>query len=142
MVHRLLVHWRDAQEDGAFPSLAAVLKRDLGDIGPSIFVLRIADGEGEPVFESVGDFFAEELLWDFTGQPVSAVPAGTLLEQAVDRYRMVLSKKVPMTTSGEFRHDQGGTVLYRSILLSLSEGGGTIDFLLGAANCRMKAEGA
>ncbi len=53
MVHRLLVHWRDAQGDGAFPSLDAVLKRDLGDIGPSIFVLRVADGEGEPAFTSM-----------------------------------------------------------------------------------------
>ncbi len=45
MVHRLLVHRRDAQGDGAFPTLDAVLKRDPGDIGPSIFVLRVADGE-------------------------------------------------------------------------------------------------
>ena len=47
-----------------------------------------------------------------------------------------------MTTSGEFGHVQGGTVLYRSILLPLSEGRGTIDFLPGAANCRKKAEDA
>lgn len=85
MVHRLLVHWRDAQEDGPFPTLDAVLKRDLGDIGPSIFVLRIGAGEGEPAFERVGDFFSDELPSDITGQPVSAVPAGTLLAQAVGR---------------------------------------------------------
>jgi hypothetical protein len=142
MVHRLLVHWRDAQGDAALPTLDAVLKRDLGDIGPSIFVLRVADGEGEPAFERVGDSFAGEMPSDLTGQPVSAVPAGTLLAQAVGRYRTVLSKKVPMTTSGEFRHVQGGAVLYRSILLPLSEGRGTIDLLLGAANCRKKDEGA
>ncbi len=142
MVHRILVHWRDAQGDGAFPTLDAVLKRDLGDIGPSIFVLRVADGEGEPVFERVGDSFAGEMPSDITGQPVSAVPAGTLLAQAVGRYRMALSKKVPMTTSGEFSHVHGGTVLYRSILLPLSEGRGTIDFLLGAANWQKKAEDA
>ncbi len=124
------------------PTLDAVLKRNLGDNGPSIFVLRVADGEGEPAFERVGDSFAGELPSVLTGQPVSAVLKGTLLEQAVGRYRMVLAKKVPMTTSGEFRHVQGGTVLYRSILLPLSEGRGTIDFLLGAANCRKKDEGA
>ncbi len=142
MVHRLLVHWRDTQGGGAFPTLDAVLKRDLGDIGPSIFVLRVADGEGEPAFERVGDSFADELPSDLTAQPVSAVPRGTLLEQAVGRYHTVLAKKVPMTTSGEFGHVQGGTVLYRSILLPLSEGRGTIDFLLGAANWRKKAEDA
>ena len=142
MVHRLLVHWRDAQGDGALPTLDAILKRDLGDIGPSIFVLTVADGEGEPAFERVGDSFAGEMPSDLTGQPVSAVPAGTLLAQAVGRYHSVLAKKVPMTTSGEFRHVHGGTVLYRSILLPLSAGRGTIDFLLGAANCRKKDEDA
>ena len=141
-VHCVLVHWRDARGDGAFPSLDAVLKRDLGNIGPSIFVLRVADGEGEPAFERVGESFAGEMPSDLTGQPVSAVPKGTLLEQAIDHYHTVLAKKFPMTTSGEFRHVQGGTVLYRSILLPLSEGRGTIDFLLGAANCRKKAEDA
>ncbi len=141
-VHRLLAHWRDAQGEGGFPSLVAVLKRDLGDIGPSIFVLRVADGEGEPAFERVGESFAGEMPSDLTGKPVSAVPKGTLLEQAVGHYRMVLSKKVPMTTSGKFRHVQGGTVLYRSILVPLSEGRGTIDFLLGVANWRKKAEDA
>ena len=81
MVHRLLVHWRDARGDGALPTLDAVLKRNLGDIGPSIFVLRVADGEGEPAFESVGDSFADELPSDLTGQPVAAVPAGTLFHR-------------------------------------------------------------
>ncbi len=141
-VHRLLAHWRDAQGEGGVPSLVAILKRDLGDIGPSIFVLRVADGEGEPAFERVGESFAGEMPSDLTGKPVSAVPKGTLLEQAVGHYRMVLSKKVPMTTSGKFRHVQGGTVLYRSIILPLSEGQGTIDFLLGAINSRTKDEEA
>ncbi len=141
-VHRLLAHWRDARGEGGFPSLDAILKRDLGDIRPSIFVLRVADGEGEPAFERVGDSFAGEMPSDLTGQPVSAVPRGTLLEQAVGHYRMVLSKKAPMTTSGKFRHVQGGTVLYRSIILPLSEGQGTIDFLLGAANSKTKDEEA
>ncbi len=142
MVHRLLVHWRDAQGDDPFPSLDAVLKRGLGDIGPSIIVLRVSDGEGEPVFERIGETFAGEVSGDLTGQPVSAAPKGTLLAQAVGYYGKVLSKKVPITTGGEFRHVQGGTVLYRSIMLPLSGGGGTIDFLLGAANCKKKEEDA
>jgi hypothetical protein len=142
MVHRLLVHWRNAQGDELFPSLDAVLERDLGDIGPSIFVLGVSDGEGEPAFERVGESFAGEVSGDLTGQPVSAAPEGTLLAQAVGYYDKVLSKKIPITTGGEFRHVQGGTVLYRSIILPLSESGGTIDFLLGAANCRKKEEDA
>ncbi len=83
MVHRLLAHWRDAQGAGGFPSLDAVLKRDLGNILPSIFVLEVPADAGEPAFARVGESFAGEVSGDLTGSPVSAVPEGTLLEQAV-----------------------------------------------------------
>ena len=138
MVHRLLAHWRDAQGEGGFPSLDAILKRDLGDILPSIFVLEFPAGAREPAFARVGKLFAGEVSGDLTGRPVSAVPEGTLLEQAVGIYDEVLARKVPITRGGEFEHVQGGTVLYRSIILPLSEGQGTIDFFLGAANYKTK----
>jgi hypothetical protein len=143
MVHRLLAHWRDAQGEGGFPSLDAILKRDLGDILPSIFVLKVSADAGEPAFARVGKLFAGEVSGDLTGRPVSAVPEGTLLEQAVGIYDDgVLVRKVPIIRGGEFEHVQGGTVLYRSIILPLSEGQGTIDFLLGAANSKTKDEEA
>ncbi len=142
MVHRLLEHWRDAQGEGGFPSLDAVLALDLGDILPSTFVLKVPADAGEPAFERIGESFAGEVSGDLTGRPVSAVPEGTLLEQAVGIYDEVLARKVPITRGGEFEHVQGGTVLYRSIILPLREGQGAIDFLLGAANSRTKDEEA
>ncbi len=142
MVHRLLEHWRDAEGEGGFPCLNAVLARDLGDIVPSIFVLEVPADAGEPAFARVGESFAGDVSGDLTGRPVSAVPEGTLLEQAVGIYAEVLARKVPITRGGEFEHVQGGTVLYRSIILPLSEGQGTIDFLLGAANSKTKEEEA
>ncbi len=142
MVHRLLAHWRDAKGEGGFPSLDAVLKRDLGDILPSIFVLEVPADTGEPAFARVGKSFAGEISGDLTGRPASAVPEGTLLKQAVGIYDEVLARKVPITRGGQFEHVQGGTVLYRSIILPLSEGQGTIDFLLGAANSKTKDEEA
>ena len=142
MVHRLLAHWRDAQGEDGFPSRDAILKRDLGNILPSIFVLEVPADAGEPAFARVGKLFAGEVSGDLTGRPVSAVPEGTLLEQAVGIYDEVLARKVPITRGGEFAHVQGGTVLYRSIILPLGEGQGTIDFLLGAANSKTKDEEA
>ncbi len=142
MAHRLLAHWRDAQPEGGFPSLNAVLARDLGDILPSIFVLKVSADAGEPAFARVGKLFAGEVSGDLMGRPVSTVPEGTLLEQAVGIYAEVLARKVPITRGGEFEHVQGGTVLYRSIILPLSENQGTIGFLLGAANSKTKDEEA
>ncbi len=141
MVHSLLAHWRDAQGEGGFPSLDAMLKRDLGNMLPSIFVLKVPADDEEPTFARVGKSFAGEVSGDLTGRPVW-VPEGTLLDQAVGIYDEVLARKVPVTKDGEFEHVQGGTVLYRSILLPLSEGQGRIDFLLGAINSKTKDEEA
>ncbi len=58
MVHRLLAHWRDAQGEGGFPSIDAILKRDLGNILPSIFVLEVPAHAWELVFVRVGKSFA------------------------------------------------------------------------------------
>ncbi len=145
MVHRLLTHWRDAQGEGGIPSLDAIVKRNLGDILPSIFLLKVPADAGEPTFAGarIGKLFAGEVSgYYLTDRPVSAVPEGTLLEQAVGICDEVLARKVPITRGGEFEHVQGGTVLYRSIMLPLSEGQGTIDFLLGAANSKTKEEEA
>ncbi len=70
MVHRLLTHWRDAQPEGGFPSLDAILKRDLGNILPSIFVLEVPADAGEPAFARVGKSFAGVVYDDLTGRPV------------------------------------------------------------------------
>ncbi len=48
----------------------------------------------------------------------------------------VIAKGVPISSGGIGMH-QGGPIVYRSILPPLSEGGGKIDGLLGAANYRV-----
>ncbi len=142
MVHRLLVHWREAQsDDGQFPSLDDVLARDLGDILPMIYVLD-ASGGGEPVFERIGESYSGEMSADLAGRPVSSVPENTLLHQASLYHDKVLAKKVPITLGGEFTHAHGGTILYRSIIVPLRGDGGDAGLLLGAANCKVKEEGA
>ena len=47
-----------------------------------------------------------------------------------------LSKRVPISRSGDFVNAEGITCLYRSILLPLSGDQKSIDYLLGAANYR------
>lgn len=138
MVHRLLVHWRNARADAPYPSLATMLAQDLGDIRPSIYVLQL-DGDGtEPVLQQFGEAFAQEVGPDVIGKPVSAVPTETLLGRAMRYYPRVLNKRVPVTVGGEFDNAGGETILYRSILVPLSAEDGNLDFLLGAANFKTK----
>lgn len=137
MVHRLLVHWREAQAaKDIFPSIDDITGRDLGDIEPTLYVLEV--GVVEPKFISIGASFLNEVSGDLVGKPVSAVPEGTLLSNALSYYKKIIEKKVPITMGGEFTNMRGETILYRSIIVPLASGSAKIGCLLGAANCKTK----
>jgi hypothetical protein len=59
-----------------------------------------------------------------------------LAAKAVEYFGEVLEKGTPISRGGEFTKDNGTLVLYRSILLPMSDDGETISGLLGGANCR------
>jgi len=60
---------------------------------------------------------------------------GSFLKLATDFFPRVLEKRIPVSIGGEATSD-GRPVLFRAILLPLSNDGARIDALLGAANCR------
>ncbi len=138
MVHRLLMHWRKAQEIDETPTLDNVLAADLDDIEMCLYVLEVTSDEAEPVFERIGQAFADEGTTALVGQPVSAASDTTLLGQAIRYYSKVQIKQIPITLGGEFTHDNGDIILYRSIIMPVRDNDGDDRYLLGAANCKLK----
>ena len=138
MVHRLLVHWRNAQKVDETPNLGTVLLAPLGDIEPCLYVLDIRGDE--PEFERIGGNLLADGGHGLLGEVVSDAPPQTLLGQAVKYYSKVQIKEIPITLGGEFTHDNGKVILYRSIIAPLCDESGEVGFLLGAANCMVKEE--
>lgn len=136
LVLRLLAHWRSLCEERRFPSFADLDPDEIPDIWPFSFVLEVLDDGEEPVFRAVGDELAACTGVPLANLRASEAPAGTLPAVAISYVDEVLAKGVPISRGGEF-HKAGGTkVLYRSILLPMSDDGETISGILGAANCR------
>lgn len=138
MVHRLLMHWRGAQHTDEIPILDDVLSRDLGDLADCLYVLDIR-GE-EPVYERIGSNLLADGGKALIGEPVSDTPPKTLLGQAIKYYTKVQIKQIPITLGGEFDHENGETILYRSLIAPLRDEDGEDSYLLGAANCKVKDE--
>ena len=136
LVLRLLSHWRSLCGDRQFPSFKEVDPADIPDIWAHSFVLEILDGEDEHVFRAVGDELSASTDFPFIGCRVSDAPANTLPAVSVAYIDEVLAKGVPISRGGEFYKADGTKVLYRSIILPMSDDGETISGLLGAANCR------
>ena len=140
MVLRLLTHWREWGGGRAFPSFEDVDPTEISDIWEYGFVLDLAGHADDPVFRLAGDS-----LIAHTGSPlrnvrVSEVPKNSLARESASYYREVIRKGVPISRGGEFLRPDRTTVLYRSVILPMSDDGETVSGLLGAANCRERAE--
>ncbi|MEO5335559.1 MAG: hypothetical protein H7841_01510 [Magnetospirillum sp. WYHS-4] len=137
LVLRLLGHWRAAAEGRPLPTFAALSARDLEDIRPALFLLRLRR-DREPVVEGAGRTLTLDLDGSPIGLAVSAVPAASLLGQATAYYEQVLEKGVPISHGGNFVDASGCTVKFRGIILPLDDGRGAIGYLIGAANCKIQ----
>jgi hypothetical protein len=140
MVLRLLHQWREAGGDDGFPKLDDFDQAALAEVWSECYLLNVTDNPDNPLFEKVGQAFFDECGRDVSGQRVSEIANDTLLYNSMNQMGRVLKKGVPISLGGQFTNAADATVLYRSILLPLSDDNKTIKQLLGAANCRIVTE--
>lgn len=136
LVLRLLGHWRILCGDRRFPSFADLDPAEIPDVWRNSFVLELSEDKATPVFRAMGDDLIVKSGMSLIGQPVANAPEGTLPAVAIAYIDEVLAKAVPVSRGGEFVRADGTKVLYRSILLPMSDDGETICGILGAANSR------
>ena len=136
MVLRLLSQWREWCGDEQFPSFSQVDPEDISEMWEYCFVLDFLGHEEDPIVRMVGDELQKYLPVEVANCRLSDVPAKSLIEYAAAYYQEILDRRVPISRGGEFRKYDGTMVLFRSIILPMSDDGQTISGLLGAANCR------
>lgn len=140
LVLRLLSYWRDVCGERDMPSPGDIDGAAIPDMWDYCFVIAV-DGDAKGRFESVGDWHAEFHGGPASGIGVAEVGESTLLGRSTNYLEEVVTRKIPVTYGGEFLNNVGDEILYRSILLPLSEDGTKVSAILGGANCRVtKAE--
>ena len=135
LVFRLLSHWRALITQGDFPSFADVDPFAMPDMWPFCFVLDTTRYAHDPLVRVAQPGVAGH-AGNVIGKTVSQLPEATLIAQACSYAQEVLRKRVPISRGGDFIRRDGLRVLYRSILLPMSDDGENIAGLLGAANFR------
>lgn len=140
MVLRLLHQWREAGGDEGIPRLEDIDREALSDVWQECYVLDVADAIQDTSFHSIGQKLIDQCGVDLSGQPISETPRNTLLYQSTQQLERVMKKGVPISMGGQFENADGRTVLFRCILLPLSDGEDNIKQLLGAANSRLVTE--
>ena len=130
LVWRLLNYWEQRRGERDFPALADIDSREIDEMWPHCFVLDVANFREFPYFQYLGPSLARYSGVFLSGQDW----AMTLLRKAVWHYREVLERSAPILVEEELTQYDNQKLLFRSVMLPLSEDQVTIDYVLGAAN--------
>jgi hypothetical protein len=140
LVLRLLNYWRDLlkdeQDSRLFPSFADIDPTSMHDIWQHCFALDLYGHESGPVFRAVGAEFNGYSDENLVNLPISQLDPGSLTALSSQYYSEVLQKSAPISRGGQIDGSNGVQILFRSILLPMSDDGDSISGILGAANCR------
>jgi hypothetical protein len=135
LVSRVLRHWHDAAKGRRCPSKSQIDPSLVGDDWASCAVIALDPTLDQSSFIIVGANLLPPRHDAVDGMPVTACPARSLLAVLVKYLPRFQPNGGPLAVSGIAAHG-AGPVLFRSVLLPLSEDGARIDSVLGAANFR------
>ena len=134
LVMRVLSRWCDMAGGRGLPRRSQIDPRHFGQDWASCLLIDLDPEPRESRFAFVGDSLRDPLGPPFERQRIAECVDHTLLQSTIDHLDRVLADGERLN-EGVGTH-LGAAVLYRSILLPLSEDGRRIDGALGAANCR------
>ena len=143
MILQLFSYWKRTSKERLFLSLVDVDPNAIGEIWPYCFILDVTSDVERPIFHYIGkslerdrkiDLALAELGGSYDEETSQTPP--TRLGQAAKNFRQALLKKAPVTSGGVFEHPNGKTILFRSILLPLSDDDRSFNYILGAVSSR------
>jgi hypothetical protein len=135
LILRVLAQWHALSDGGTLPRRSQIDPRLFGDDWAACLLLDVDSRPERSRFAYIGEVLRDPHYPPFERQTLAECQESTLLHLATSYAARVIGKGVPISTGGVGVHE-GMPIVYRSILLPLSEGDGRIDGLLGAANYR------
>ncbi|HZS82469.1 MAG TPA: PAS domain-containing protein [Stellaceae bacterium] len=134
LVLRVLARWQELCGERAFPPRESLAPALLEGDWEHCFCL-VLDDPHNPRFDYVGTALAVP-GWSWSRQSrVADCPDRTLLKAATGFVPRVLAKRIPICVGDRAMHLER-PIMFRAILLPLSDDGERIEALFGAANCR------
>lgn len=135
LVSRMLKHWDDRTGERRFPNKSEINEQVAGADWAHCALIALGAELEHSQFLSVGPKLLDAPGPPLAGQPIGACPHSSLLHALLAYLPRCIESVGPLAVSGSAQHG-GYDILYRAILLPLSEDGAAIDAILVAANYR------
>jgi hypothetical protein len=135
LVSRMLKHWDERTSERRFPSKSEINEQVAGADWAHCALIALGSDLEQSQFLAVGPKLLDAPGPPLESQPIGACPQSSLLHALLAYLPRCIESVGPLAVSGSAQHG-GYDILYRAILLPLSEDGATIDAILLAANYR------
>jgi hypothetical protein len=129
-------YWRDLAAPRRYPGRAQVTQQSAPALWDHLFILKVGLDADDHIFESCGPVLREALGVDPTGKRVSDVLPAEIVGRALYFQKAACDLMAPIDEAGRFKRQDGVEVLYRSVLLPLSDDQREANYLLGAFSFR------
>lgn len=133
---RCLRYWQELAGSRRFPSRSDISQSTAGDLWDHMFVVEVTPVPSDYRFVMAGSVLQTALGRDPTGEKVSSALPGGMGTRTLFLHQAAVGLKGPVDDAAKWTRDDGTELLYRSILLPLSDDGNTVNALLGAFSFR------
>jgi hypothetical protein len=133
---RALRYWQELAGSRRFPSRSQITQQGATDLWDHLFIVEVTANPADYRFVMAGDILRTALGRDPTGEKVSEVLPGGMGTRTLFLHQAAVGLKGPVDDAAKWMREDGVEVLYRSILLPLSDDGSTVNALLGAFSFR------
>ena len=135
VVNRMLARWDDLRRGRAFPNRVDIEHAGTGGLESNLFLIAVGDEEVDDEVIDSGSEFRNALRVDPVGRRVvDIMPSAT--EKGLSLCHTAARLRKPIMDAGNFTNKRGENILYRSIILPLSDDQENINYLVGAFSYR------
>jgi hypothetical protein len=136
---RALTYWKQIAAPRRFPSASQVTKEGAADLWEYLFIVEIAPKPDQYRYVLAGGVLREALGRDPTGETVTTALPGGMGTRTVFLQQAAVGLKGPVDDAGMWVRNDGAQILYRAMLLPLSDDQQTVSHLLGAFSFKLAA---
>jgi hypothetical protein len=129
-------YWRELAAPRRYPGRAQVTRQSAPSLWENLFIIKVGPDAAEHVFEQTGAVLREALGSDPTGKTVGDVLPREIVGRALYFQKAACDLMAPIDEAGRFTRADGVEIVYRAVLLPLSDDQRAANYLLGAFSFR------
>jgi hypothetical protein len=134
-------YWRELAAPRRYPGRTQVTRESAPALWDHFFVIRVGAETADHVFEQAGPVVREALGADPTGKAVGDALPREILGRALYFQKAACDLMAPIDEAGRFTRADGAEIVYRAVLLPLSDDQRNANYLLGAFSFRAIVNG-